>query len=182
MNYFISLTCPENKVASRHCRRISPSPGAAFVHTHPNDRTLLLQVWVVLIIVKVSNNQLRWSLLFCLAKSIIILYVLQLVSMSVNIASCNATVHSNNDLRVNRASNLRVIGLFALSLPFKMDCNFRCISFDNFLFIFTFYVKLAIAKLVRDIKNGGKPLSLFCVYILPLISIDGSDKLFYSTC
>ena len=53
-------------------------------------------------------------------------------------------------------------------LPFKMDCNFRFISIDNFLFIFTFYVKLAIAKLVRDIKNGGKPLSLFCVYILPL--------------
>ena len=184
LNYFISITCPDNKFTSGHGRRISPSPGAAFVHAHPIDRTSHLQVWGVHIIVIGLQSLIKMvDLPFYLAISLIILYCFT-ASMNywLNIASCNATVLSDNDLRL--ITGLPISGWSGVCplLPFEMDCNFRCISIDNFLFIFTFYFKLAIAKLVRDIKNGGKPLSLFCVYILPLISIDGSDKLFYSTC
>ena len=75
LNYFISITCPDNKFTSGHGRRISPSPGAAFVHAHPIDRTSHLQVWGVLIIVIGLQYLIKMvDLPFCLATSLIILY------------------------------------------------------------------------------------------------------------
>ena len=44
LNYFISITCSEDKVASGYGRTINPKPEATFIHAHSIDRTSHLQV------------------------------------------------------------------------------------------------------------------------------------------
>ena len=93
LNYFISITCSENKVASRYGRRINPNPEATFVHAHSIDRTSHLQVGLFISLSGPPIVDKDGCSPFCFdIINIVLCGCTTRLNYLLNIASCNATV------------------------------------------------------------------------------------------